>query len=95
MAPSTIPTAASIIEGIGESVAPDKAPYSRLRVDGRTLAYASARKDGVLLDFATSAVEEAPARFQKMLANNGGRSTIHVTAKNEKGAKALLAWLAK
>lgn len=95
MSDTTIPTAEGLMEGIGEVVSPDRAPYSRLRVNGRTLAYCSTRADGVLLDFATSAVEEAPRRFQKMLEIGESRATVRVTAKNAKGAVGLLEWLAK
>jgi hypothetical protein len=94
---ATIPTAEALAEDVGaQAFAPDKAPYARLVTERGTLAYVSRRKDGVLLDFATSAVEGAPKRFQSALeAKANGRTTMHVTAANEKGAKALLAWVAK
>lgn len=95
MAEQNTPTAESLIEGLGEAVSPDKAPYSRLVVGGKTLAYASARRDGVLLDIAGGVMEDAPARFQKMLEHHNGRATLRVTAKNAKGARSLLEWVAK
>lgn len=110
MTEKTIPTAESLMEGIGTVERPGKAPYARLRVLERrpntsseapddyrslTLAYASPRKDGVVLGFATSAIAGAPARFQKALEARGSRSTMRVTARNVKGARALLEWLAR
>lgn len=92
---TTNPTAESLMKGIGTATTPDKAPYSRLQVDGKTLAYCSTRKDGVLLDFATAAVEGAPKRFASQLEAHGNRTRFRVTAKNEKAARALLAWVAK
>lgn len=92
---TTNPTAESLMEGLGTATSPDKAPYSRLQVNGKTLAYCSTRKDGVLLDFAAGIVEDAPARFQKCLTTKGTRATLRVTAKNAKTARALLEWVAK
>src|SRR5581483_3962822 len=92
---TTNPTAESLMAGLGQATSPDKAPYSRLQVKGKTLAYCSNRKDGVLLDFAAGIVEDAPARFQKALEHKGNRATMHVTARNAKGARSLLEWVAK
>lgn len=91
-----IPTAESLIEGMDgfDCLTPGKAPYCRIRFTGVTLAYASPRRDGVLLDFATKAVEEAPARFKKSLEEHGIRTTFKVTTRNIKGARELLNWIA-
>lgn len=62
---------------------------------GITLAYASARKDGVLLDFTTALVKAAPAKLKKGLEDKGGRQLLRVNAKNEAKACELLEWLAK
>jgi hypothetical protein len=96
MSESTIPTAQSLVNGLEgfEATAPGKAPYVRIR-NGKTLAYASARKDGVLLDFASKVVEPAPKKFQAALEAHGTRTTMRVTASNEKLARELLAWVAK
>lgn len=96
---ATIPTALSLMEGIGTVAQPDKAPYARLRVGGpnggKTLAYCSVRKDGVLLDFATKAVETLPAKFTKAMSIGENRATMKVTAKNETLARTLLERLAQ
>lgn len=89
-------TADSLVAGMEgfAAVNPNKAPYSRVQFMGKTVAYASARKDGVLLDFAGSAVEKAPAKFQGALVRKGDRASLRVTAKNEKLARGLLNWVA-
>lgn len=92
-----VPTAEGLAEDVGaQAFTPGKAPYARLVTEAGTLAYASPRKDGVLLDFATAAVEGSPKRFQAHFESKGnGRTVMHVTTANEKAAKDLLAWIAK
>lgn len=94
MTTTTIPTAESLMEGIGEVARPSKSGYARLRVGNRTLAYCTPRKDGVLLDFYTFETKGAPARLRKSLEDKGGHSRLRVTSKNERSAVALLEWLA-
>lgn len=95
MTTATLPTPESLMEGIGDIVRPDKAPYARLRVNGKTIAYASTRKDGVVLDFPTALVEDVPKKFVGYLTTKGARATMHVTGQYEKIARDLLAWVAK
>lgn len=76
---------------------PDKAPYARIRANGKTLGYADDRKDGFLLSIATKDMEGCPKRFWAFVTprQDGKRRQMHVTTKNAKGARALLEWLAK
>lgn len=99
MAPSTTPITADDLAGDPiEAVRAKSAPYARMRANGKTLAYADDRKNGVALNFAGEAIKNAvavaPVRFQKMLDGDGGYR-LHVTAKNVKGARSFLEWLAK
>lgn len=95
---TTIPTGHqptdALIEALNgsgiEAVPSPKAPTTRLRANGKTLAYADQRKAGVRLNV-TLDVDALPQRFEKVM---DGRSLV-VTDKNLKTAAALLEWLAK
>lgn len=95
MTDQNIPTAESLMEGIGEAVRADKAAYARLRANGRTLGYADTRTDGFVLNVSSKAVLKAPAKFINVLEVKGDRRTLRVTTKNQKTARALVEWLAK
>lgn len=91
-----VPMTADDLAGDGiEAVRAGKAPYARMRANGKTLAYADDRKAGVVLSVASKDVAKAPKRFTKVMTVKGDRATMHVTSKNVKTARALLEWLAK
>jgi hypothetical protein len=94
MSDTPTPTAETLAEGLGTVETPAKAGYSRIKAGTTTLGYATPRKDGLLFDVQTSAVEQAPARFKAVLTEKGNRSQLHVTAKNLKTARALVDWMA-
>jgi hypothetical protein len=95
MTEKAIPTAEDLADGIATVEAPGKASYRRIRVDGRTLAYAAPRKDGLVLKIKADAVAKAPQRFQKLFVDKGKRVHVKVTSGNVKTARDLLVWLAK
>jgi len=87
---------ASLAEGLGEVAGSDKGSI-RILANGHRLAYVNPRKDSLRLDISARDVEAAPARFQKMMGDvdKRGYRALNVTAKNLKGARALLEWVAK
>lgn len=91
----TTPTAESLMEGVGEAVPNAKGTYHRLRVGARTLGYADTRKDGFVLNVAAKATLGVPVKLEKALEPKGDRRVMHVSAKTEKTARALIEWLAK
>jgi hypothetical protein len=89
-------TAESIAEDAGvEAVRAGKAPYARFQANGKTLAYADDRKDGFVMSISAKALEPIAAGKKKAVEVKGSRGTMRVTAKNAKGASALLEALAK
>lgn len=96
MTEQTTNLAAALASHAGAAyVEPDKAPYGRIRVGPKTLAYAMPRKNGVVLEFAAADVAKAPKRFQTALEPRGDRVQLRVNGKNVARAEALLEWLVK
>lgn len=86
----------ALAKDIGEVTGTEKGSI-RILASGHRLAYVNPRKDSIRLDISARDVEEAPARFQKMMGDTDKRGyrALNVTAKNLKGARALLEWIAK
>lgn len=97
MTESTIITPEALVDGSDSPLdleRPDKAPYLRVRANGKTLAYATQRSDGFVLELYGQAAGlslVAPQRFQKMLNPKG---QVRVTSRNLRGARSLMEWLA-
>lgn len=90
----TAESLAADLDGI-EAVRADKAPYARFQAGGKTLAYADDRKDGFVMSIGAAALEPIAAGRKKQVVTKNGRGILQVTAKNARGAGALLQALAK